>query len=340
VLRALIRLTPALRLTRVTTAFAAVANVWFVLLWTRAVAEEPGRAILRQHPVWVQVIGGFFVGVGVYAFAAATNDIIDIRRDRALKRDRPIARGRISPESAVVAVSVALVAAGAGASVIGLWSVRLVMAVCVGTLFYNFAARHFPSARVVLLGLLYGAHMLVANPRLAFVWPVWVVMTHALVVSALTHRLSGARPRLTRASLAWALAGWAFWSAALLGVGVWRTGSLWPQWASWIGAVIVAALAAVFAVVAAVVARSSPAAQAADRVVRVGAFWLALYGGAWLLGQGEIAEGVGILAVAAAGFLGAVVLHEIALRLESPLDYRLDEPADAATPTPGRRRSS
>jgi len=325
-LRVLLRLTPALRLTRVTTAFAAVANVWFVLLWTRATEQEPGQAILRHHPIGVQVVGGFFVAVGVYAFAAATNDVLDVRRDRALRRDRPIAAGRISPESAVIAISIALVAAGAGATVFGLWSVRLVMAVCIGTLFYNFAARHFPSARVVLLGLLYAAHMLVPNPRLAFVWPVWVVMTHALAVSALTHRLGGGRPKLTRASLAWALVGWTFWSAALLGVGVWRTGQLWPEWASWVGGVMVAALGVAFAIIAGAIARRTPKSRAADRVIRLGAFWLALYGGAWLLGQGKIAEGVGITAVAVTGFLGAVVLHEIALRLEAPLDYRLDEP--------------
>jgi len=322
-LRSMVKLAPALRLTRVTTAFAAVANVWFVLLWTRATPEEPGRAGLHMHAVWVQVLGGVLVAVGVYAYAAATNDVLDARRDRALKRDRPIAAGRISPESAVATISAALVTVGIGASAFGLGSVRLAMGVCVGALFYNFAARHFPSARVVLLSLLYGAHMMIPNPRLAFVWPVWVVMTHALAVSTLTHSLAGARPKLTRGSLALAILGWIFWSAVLLGVGIWRTGAIWPAWASWRGGVAVAGLAVGFALLVWRVAARGGGQESAGRVMRLGAFWLALYGGAWLLGQGYLAEGLGITAVAVVGFAGAVVFHEIAVRLEAPLDYRL-----------------
>lgn len=317
------RLSPALRLTRVTTAFAAVANVWFVVLWTRAADGESGQAVLRAYPVWMQIIGGFLVAVGVYAFAAASNDVLDIRRDRALKRDRPIATGRISAESAVAVVSGSLVGVGLGASVFGLWSVRLAMGVCLGSLFYNFAARHFPSARIVLLGLLYAAHMLIPNPRMEFVWPIWVVMTHALAVSAVTHVQAGARPRLTRGSIVAATAGWVFWSGVLIWVGVARTGGLWPAGVSGTGAMIVAALAAVFAFVVWRVTRRGKDPETADRVMRLGAFWLALYGGAWLLGEGFVAEGLGITAVAVAGFATAIVVHEVAARLEEPLDYRL-----------------
>ncbi len=41
------RIIPALRLARVSVAFAAVANVWFVILWTRASSHEPGTAALK-----------------------------------------------------------------------------------------------------------------------------------------------------------------------------------------------------------------------------------------------------------------------------------------------------
>lgn len=41
---------PVFRLARVSTAFAAVADVWFVILWTRANPEEAGGA-------WSGVLG-------------------------------------------------------------------------------------------------------------------------------------------------------------------------------------------------------------------------------------------------------------------------------------------
>lgn len=322
-LQSLARLAPALRLTRVTTAFGAVANVWFVILWTRATPQEAAGAALLSGSVWLDLFGGFLIATGLYGFAAAGNDVLDVRRDRALRPDRPLASGALSPEAAVAVTTCSLIAAGIGATLLGLWSVRLLLVVALAILFYNFAGRHFPSVRVVLLGLIYAMHMFIPNPQLAFVWPVWIAMTHALAVSAITHTLSGGRPPLTRRSLIAATTGWLFWSAALFSVGAWRAGEMWPDWASSIGAILVGGLALLFAGLVVRIARNGPGRLAADRVMRFGAFWLALYGGAWLLGQGHTREGVAITLVAVVGFAGAVGLHELAARLERPLDYRI-----------------
>ncbi len=322
-LRSLARLAPALRLTRVTSAFGAVANVWFVILWTRATPEEAARSALVTGSVWYDLFGGFLIATGLYGFAAAGNDVLDVRRDRALRPDRPIASGALSAEAAVAVTTCSLVAAGLGATMLSLWSVRALLVVALAILFYNFAGRHFPSVRVVLLGLIYAMHMFIPNPQLAFVWPVWIVMTHGLAVSAVTHTLAGGRPPLTRRSMIAATVGWLFWSGALLGVGLWRTGSIWPDWAGNTGAILVGALALVFAALVYRIARKGPSRHAADRVMRFGAFWLALYGGAWLLGQGHTNEGIAITLVAVVGFAGAVGLHELAARLERPIDYRM-----------------
>lgn len=322
-LRSLARLAPALRLTRVTTAFGAVANVWFIILWTRATPEEAVRSALTTGSVWADLVGGFLIATGLYGFAAAGNDVLDVRRDRALRPDRPIASGALSAEAAVAITTCSLVAAGIGATMLGLWSVRLLLVVALAILFYNFAGRHFPSVRVVLLGLIYAMHMFIPNPQLAFVWPVWIGMTHALAVSAITHSLAGGRPALTRRSIAAATTGWIFWSGALLALGVWRTGQWWPDWAAPISAILIAVLAVLFGSLVYRIARRGGGRQAADRVMRFGAFWLALYGGAWLLGQGQTREGVAITLVAVVGFAGAVALHELAARLDRPLDYRL-----------------
>ena len=322
-LRSLARLAPALRLTRVTTAFGAVANVWFVILWSRLTPEETAQQSILAGSIWLELIGGFLIATGLYGFAAAGNDVLDARRDRTLRPDRPIASGALSPETAVAVTTCSLIFAGIGASALGLWSVRFLLVVAMAILFYNFAGRHFSSVRVVLLGLIYAMHMFVPNPQLAFVWPVWVAMTHALAVSAITHTLAGGRPPLTRRSIAAATAGWLFWSGAILSVGWWRTGAIWPTWASGAGAIIVAALAVAFAILVVRIVRQGSGRIAADRVMRFGAFWLALYSAGWLLGQGHTEEGLAIMLIAVFGFAGAVTLHELAARIERPIDYRL-----------------
>lgn len=322
-LRTIVRLIPALRLTRVTTTFAVVANIWFVILWTRATPEEPGRAQLHDGSVWLQVFGGFLLAAGLYSFAAASNDLLDIRQDRALKPDRPLASGALSPPSAMAVIVGSLVGAAFGASVMGLWSVRLTLILTLGILFYNFAGRHFPSVRFVTLGLIYAFHMFIPNPRLVFLWPIWAAMTHSLAVAAITHSLAGGRPALSRGAIAGATAGWFFWSAALLGLGWHRAGAIWPDWVHAQGAMYVGGLVLVFALLVWRIVRQGAGRQSADRVMRLGAFWLALYSAAWLLGQGYIHEGIGIASVAVVGFALAVGLHTLAARIDQPLDYRL-----------------
>ncbi len=322
-LQSLSRLAPALRLTRITTTFAAVANIWFVILWTRATRDEAASELMRQDPVLLQIGGGLLVAIGLYSFAAAGNDLLDIRRDRALRPERPLASGALSTGAALAVITFSLLAAVLGASALGIWSVRLMLVAVGAILFYNLAGRHFPSVRVVLLGLIYALHMFIANPELGFVWPVWLVMTHSLSVSAMTHVLAGGRPLLKKAAIASATVGWLFWSTMLLGLGWWRTGSLWPAWANPLGAVLAGVLVLVFIFLVWRIVRRGHSRAAADRVMKLGAFWLALYSGAWLLGQGHVKEGIGLTLVAVGGFAGAILLHELAMRLEHPLDYRL-----------------
>ena len=46
-----LRIAPVLRLTRVSGAFAAVGNVWFVVLWTRANAAEDWSREIQTTPL-------------------------------------------------------------------------------------------------------------------------------------------------------------------------------------------------------------------------------------------------------------------------------------------------
>lgn len=324
----LLRISPLLHLTRVTTAFAAVGNVWFVILWTRAsapegdVARSPLPALVEQ-PLWFVLTAGALYAVGLFAFAMALNDTLDVRRDRAMFPERPLPSGRLSLEAAVALVALTLLTAAAGAAMLGMPSVLMCLLTASAVLFYHAIARFLPSLGLVVLGLIYGAHMMTPNPYLIFIWPVLLVMAHALLIGAASHLLARKRPALSWPMLWSAGAGYAFWSGVLLYVGWSRAGGPWP---GWLGFHIIAApilLAAAFVLYAWHKARvTHDAPRAAEKVKRYGAFWSTLYAAAWLLGAGHVHEAMILAALAAFGLLGMTVLREVYGLIEQPVGYR------------------
>jgi hypothetical protein len=331
--RVLQELSPVLHLTRVTSAFAAVGNVWFVILWTLAhtPAQEPGAPSLQDRPLWMLLAGGAVAALGLFAFGAAANDVIDVKRDRILRPDRPLAAGRMSVEAATTLVAGTLIAATLGATVFGVQAVLLTLVVAAAILVFNLAGKFVPAFGLVIIGLIYAGHMLIPNVRLRFIWPVWLVMTHALVISAVAHQLSRKVPPISRRAALAAVAGWAFWSAVLLYAqapdpaagmrGAFR--HLWPEWVPRSAAIGPAVLAVLFAVVAWRKTRGSRSGvQAAEKVGRYGSLWLTLYACAWLWGAGLRTKGMILAGLAAAGFLGMTVLRELYGWLEQPVGYR------------------
>jgi hypothetical protein len=325
--RMLLRLAPVLHLTRVTTAFAAVANVWFVILWTRASGEHEGApAALRDTAAWVLLLGGAVNALGLFAYGAAMNDLLDIRRDRMFHPERPLPSGGISIDWAIALVVGTLMSAVLGASVLGMGAVLLTLVVGAAVFFYNAVGKFVPAIGLVLLGLIYAGQMVVPNLRLVFVWPVWLVMTHSLLVGGLSHVLGRKVPGVSRRATVVAVMGWAFWTAAMLYAGWWRAsgdGGLWPEWVMGRAAIWPAVLAALFVAMAWRKVRVHGAGpRAAEKVARYGALWLALYACAWLGGQGYWNEGMILGALTLAGFLGMTVLRELYGVLERPLGYR------------------
>ncbi len=316
-------LSPMLHLMRITNAVAAVGNVWFVILWSRASGVERGHRVLAEEPLAWLLAAGALVAVGMFAFAMALNDTLDLRRDRALYPERPLPSGRLSVESAVGVISLTLIGAVLGSVVFGQAAVLMCLLTASAILFYDAAIKHIPSIGLVVLGLIYAAHMLIPNVRLVFVWPVWVAMSHALLVGALTHRLAGHRPALSPPIVALAGAGWAFWSVVLLWVGWRRAGGLWPEGVSATGAAIVGLLAAGFMAVAYRKARSTNSRRrAAEKIQRYGSLWLVLYATGWMLGAGHVRETLILGVLAAVGFLGMTTLREVYSLLEHPVGYR------------------
>ncbi len=333
----LVRISPALRLTRITTAFAAVANVWFVILWTRAAGpHEPGFPSLKTLPLWALLTGGAVNALGLFAFATALNDVLDHRRDAAINPDRPIPSGQMTVGLATSLVACTLGTAVLGATLLGIPAVLLTLAVAGAILLFNGLGKYVPAIGLVLLGLVYAGHMVVPNLNLRFVWPVWLVMTHMLAVEGLRHALRRSTPGISTRAVAISVVGWLFWSAIMLGVGWWRLRNhsgpedggavAWGGWPAWVrpeSAIGPAALAAVFAVWAwrkATTHGRGP--RAAEKIARYGALWLSLYACAWLLGQGYRTEFFILGSLTLVGFLGMTILREAYALLEQPFGYR------------------
>lgn len=333
------RVSPILHLTRVTTAFAAVANVWFVILWSVHTPQEAPTPSLDGQPVWLLLLGGTASALGLYSYGTCLNDLLDIRRDRALRPERPLPSGRVSGETAAITVAVTLILAVLGASVFGTTSVLLTLALAFGILFFNAAARFVPGVGFVVLGLLYAGHMMIPNPGLRFLWPVWLVMTHALVVAAATHVLARKVPPLSTRAAFLAVLGWVSWSVLILWVGWSRSGNgvvgvggaegvesvraVWPVWVPATAAIGPAILGVAFVFLAVRRTRQfGLGPRAADKIYRYGSLWLTLYAVAWMLGAGRLREAALLGVLAVVGFLTMTTLRELYGLAEQPVGYR------------------
>jgi len=330
----LARIAPVLRLTRVSSAFAAVANVWFVILWSRASEMELGimRAAGRdQGPIWLDLLAGACAAAGLYAFGACVNDVMDTTRDRAMRRNRPIADGQVSPSAAIIVGSTSLIIATLGAVWFGQAAVVLTCALAVAVLTFNTLGKFIPGFGLVLLALIFAGHMIVPNIHLRFLWPVWLVMSHALIVSGVAHVVSRRPPPLTSRAVFGAVLGWVFWTAVIAGLAASRgdpsdgfsLGAMWPDWVSMTGPIIVSALAVLFVIVILRRIRMlGMGPRTAEKINRYGSLWLPIYGGGWLFGNGYTSQGVIMTGLAVLGFVGMSALRELYAAVEHPIGYR------------------
>ena len=329
------RLLPALHLTRIATGFSAVASVWFVVLWTHASEFEPGTVNFRELPLWLMLLGAAVNALGLFGFTTALNDVLDRRRDQILHPERPLPSGRLSLDAAVSLVVLTFATAVLGATVLGTLAVLVTLLVAGAALFFNAAGKYVPAVGLVVLGLLYAGQMVTPNLHLKFVLPVWVVMTHALVVAGAAHVYGRKAPGFSARGRAFAVAGWAFWSAVMLGVGWYRSAEefdggaigwlrpLAPHWVRPMVYVVPVLLSAALALIVwwrlKVLGRGK---ALAEEIKRLGALWLALHCAAMLLAQGYTREGAVLGAVAVIGLLGMTVVREAILLAEQPVGYK------------------
>ena len=327
--RFLLQIAPILRLTRITTAFAAISNIWLVILWTRAHPQEQQHsagAHLAETNLLLLLAGGAAAAVGLYAFGVALNDILDVKRDRLLRPDRPLAAGQISERSAAIIVAVTLLIAILGATVFGVGGVQMTLLVAVGAMLYDGAGKFVPAIGLTLLGLVFAGHMVVANTGLVFIWPVWLVMTHSIIVGVATHLIGRRGPPISRRAIVAVVIGWLGASGLIIGAG-WMRGlgreGLWPDWVSLWPAALIGGLLIGFAIVSIRrVVRVGPGPRAAEKVGRYGSVWMSLYAVAWALGDGLVGAAAILGGLTLAGYLGMTALREAYNLAEHPLGYR------------------
>ena len=320
---------PLARLTRVSTAFGVVGNVWFVILWSRAMEGGEGASgPLHSAPLAWLLLAGALSGVALFAYGAALNDVLDLKRDRTLAPDRPLAAGKVTRDAGVAVVTGALLLAVLASSAFGTGAVILTCVVAGALLVFNIAGKYVPGFGLVLLGLIYAGHMLAPNAGLRFLWPVWVVMTHALGVACAAHVLARKVPRLTRRGWAAGITGWAAWSVVLPWIGAARTGDVegvwgWAEGVPWSAALWIAGLGVGFVLVAWRKTRVLGAGvRSGEKVWRYGSLWLTLYAAGWLLASGQLGGGVILLALAAGGFVGMTLIREAYSLVDAPIGYR------------------
>ncbi|MBM91652.1 MAG: hypothetical protein CMJ35_08575 [Phycisphaerae bacterium] len=326
--KTLIAIAPTLKLTRVTTAFGAVANLWFVILWTRFNPEELSPSVVKHGSLPLLLAAGLIAGVGLYAFGTSLNDLLDVHRDRALnKQTSPIVDGSASIELAVCLVAATLMLAILGSVVFGTEAILMTLLLAVAVLIFNALGKFVPGIGMLLLALIYAGHMLIPDLWIRFLLPVWLVMTHALIVAALAQHLGRRSPPISKRAAAFASLGWLACTLALAALAYTRrtnTDGYWPDFVPITAILYPLGFAALFAIMIWRRYKKVGTGPAlGEKITRYGAIWPALYACGWLAGTNLWTACAIMAALTITGFLVMTVLRELYALIEHPVGYRL-----------------
>ncbi len=241
------------------------------------------------------------IAIGLGIFLMALNDALDARHDRAFEPDKPIPSGKVTQRAALGLAMAGLLAALGAAVALGPMSVILALLAAGAIVFYNLAGRFVPAVGIVSLGLIVGVAALIPNPRLAFAWPILLLMTHVIAAATVRHVLAGKRPRLKPID-GWGICiGWVFWILVVLvligmrGRDVSHTG----VGLVWIGPALAAAAFGFITWLLLGPSALTPRARraTAQRFARFATAWLIVFNASWLLAAGLWWQGATVLAL-------------------------------------------
>lgn len=318
--RPLDKFVAGLEVSRAALVFTAIADIWVV-----ALLSHSHRQTWRVTPTLETIGPGLLLGctagvaAGLYLFGMTLNDVMDARRDRLFAPHRPIPARRIGLASATALAVGALLLAIAASIPLGAMSTMLCLITAGLILFYNGLGKHLGGLGIVTLGLIRAVNMLIANPSLGYMWPVWLTMTHVVGLSAAAHRLEGKRPRLQGAQIWITAIGWAFVTVVMM---------LWmhrhqtsPPDRPWMWAGPVAAMV-LFTVIGIITQRRAPSEPAAGkRLIKRGLLWLIVYDAAWLASDGLWWQTLAVAALLPAA-LGTMHLTRHLKAMTIPTEFR------------------
>lgn len=305
-------------------AFGAVANVWFVILLTK---YHDSHAIYSYLPVHdmnlaAALFAGATVAIGLFAYGASLNDVLDVRHDSAFSPERPIPAGRIRFGQAIVVTVGALIVAMVGSMAMGNRAGFVAVITAAIILFYNATGKYIPAIGLTTVGVIHAAHMFIPNYQLEFTLPVWLVMTHSVVIAALVHWLEDKRPVLSLRSLAATAAGWIGLSALLLWAGGRHGEGLWPNSSASLAAFYPIMATVGFGFIAWWKATGVRGKAAAEKLKRYGAMWEGVYAAAWLLALNMPVQAIWIALFSLSGFAAMTMIKEVTGLSDRPVAYR------------------
>ncbi|GAB4108353.1 MAG: hypothetical protein Kow00105_15100 [Phycisphaeraceae bacterium] len=281
----------------------AVVSVLWLMVFLALYVEPPNRC----NPALEQLGWGWslFVtaglGWGMGLFLLAMNDVLDARHDRAFEPERPIPSGGVTQRAVMGLALFGLLLAVGLSQFLGTASVVLTLLTLGSIAFYNLAGRFMPAVGIVTLGLIVGMAALIPNPRLAFGWPILLMMTHTIGSATVRHLLAGKRPRLTPTDGWGILIGWVFWCMVVLvligvrGRGIEYEGLRLIWLGPLLAAVVLSLLIWLRLGPAALVPRNRRAT--AERLTGLTASWLIVFNASWLLSAGLWWQGLVLIAL-------------------------------------------
>lgn len=325
------RVSPALQLSRISTAFSALTNAIFMVLWTRSIPPEreaADAALTAAGSVWPMLMAAGVYSLGMFAYAASLNDLIDARRDATHHPSRPLPVGAIRSNAAVLFTVLALLSSIAGATWLGPDSTRAAIATAVLILVYNATFKFLPAFSFTTIGLIHAAHMYTVNPSVQSIWPIILIQIHTTAASAAAHVVARRRPRVTPIGWCVIALGVALWVSIILTVTRFSNETLWPDWlspAAFVGPLLLSGLFVGFTTLK--LKNVNRGRTAAEKLSRYAAVWTPLYATAWCfslasefpaLGDaGLVLAGIGL-----AGLVGVTMLREVFAVVEHPVGYR------------------